>query len=46
MASKNMCKHLGKFLMTLDEGKAAEILRRVLSEKDQWSFTAPNGPTS
>jgi len=46
MASKNMCKHLGKFLMTLDEGKASEILRRVLSEKDQWSFTAPNGPTS
>jgi len=42
MASKNMCKHLGKFLMTLDEGRATKILRQVLREKDQWSFVAPS----
>jgi hypothetical protein len=41
MASKNMCKHLGKLFMVLDEGKAAKILREVLREKDQWSFVSP-----
>jgi hypothetical protein len=41
MASKNMCKHLGRFLMTLDDGKAENILREILRNKDQWSFVAP-----
>ena len=41
MASKNMCKHLGRFLMTLDEGKAENILREILRNKDQWSFISP-----
>jgi hypothetical protein len=41
MASKNMCKHLGKFLLTLDQARAADLLRQVLVNKDQWSFTAP-----
>jgi len=41
MASKNMCKHLGKFLLSLDEVKSTELLRLVLKNKDQWSFTAP-----
>ena len=40
--SKNMCKHLGKFMLTLDEAKATEIMRRVLKEIDQWSFNAPH----
>jgi len=42
MASKNMCKHLGKLLLTLDDGKATNILRQVLKERDRWSFVAPN----
>ena len=46
MAAKNMCKHLGKLLMSLEEGKATSILRQVLREKDLWSFTAPNGDTA
>ena len=43
MAAKNMCKHLGRLLLTLDEGKAANILRQVLREKGSWSFISPNG---
>jgi len=41
--SKNMCKHLGKLLLTLDEGKAANILRGVLREMSEWTFTSPKG---
>lgn len=41
LGSKNMCKHLGKFLLTLDEKRATDMLRRVLVDKDQWTFTAP-----
>lgn len=41
MDSKNMCKHLGKFFLRLDEGRALDILRKVLKEKEQWSFKAP-----
>jgi hypothetical protein len=43
MDSKNMCKHLGRLLLVLDEGKAANILREVLKEKDRWSFVSTNG---
>jgi hypothetical protein len=42
MASKMMCKHLGKLLMMLDEGKSANILRQVMKERDRWSFISPN----
>jgi hypothetical protein len=38
MASKSMCKHLGRLLMSLDEGKAASILRDVLKNKETWTF--------
>ena len=41
LESKNMCKHLGKFLLTLDEKRATDLLREVLVDKDQWTFTAP-----
>lgn len=41
MASKNMCKHLGKFLLALDEKRATNILREVLVNKDKWTFAAP-----
>jgi hypothetical protein len=43
MAAKNMCKHLGALLMSLGEGKAANILRQVLREKERWSFIFPTG---
>jgi len=42
MASKNMCKHLGKLLLALDDGKATNVLRQVLKERDRWSFVAPS----
>jgi hypothetical protein len=45
IASKNMCKHLGKFLLILDEEKATDILEQVLRGIGQWSFIAPDAPT-
>jgi len=45
VASKNMCKHLGKFLSILNEEKATDILKQVLREIGEWSFTAPDAPT-
>ena len=45
VASKNMCKHLGKFLSILNEEKATDILKQVLLEIGEWSFTAPDAPT-
>jgi hypothetical protein len=45
MASKNMCKHIGKLLMILDEVKSANLLRQVLREKDSWSFISPGRET-
>lgn len=41
MDSKNMCKHLGKFMLVLGEDKAAGILRDILKSKEEWKFTAP-----
>ena len=46
MAAKNMCKHLGRLLLTIDEGKATNILKQVLREKDRWSFISPNDETA
>lgn len=39
--SKNMCKHLGKFLLTIEEAKATDLLRQVLLNINQWTFTSP-----
>ena len=41
MQSKNMCKHLGKFLTTLDHEKSTRILWDILRNKEQWTFVAP-----
>ena len=38
MATKNMCKHLGRLFLVLDEGKSETILRKILRNKDEWSF--------
>ncbi len=39
--SKNMCKHLGKFLLTIDDTIATNFLREVLANMNQWIFTSP-----
>jgi len=41
MSSKLMCKHLGKALLALDNARAVAVLRKILSEKDDWTFNAP-----
>ncbi len=45
VASKNMCKHLGKFLLTLDQEKATEVLKQVLKDIGKTTFIAPDDPT-
>lgn len=42
MDSKNMCKHLGRFLLSLGEEKATSLLGQVLGNLDQWTFVAPD----
>ena len=41
MESKSMCKHLGKFILTLDQTKARVLLLDIIKNKHQWTFTAP-----
>lgn len=41
MDSKNMCKHLGKLLLTLDQKRATDLLRDILKNKNQWRSNAP-----
>jgi hypothetical protein len=45
LASKNMCKHLGKFLLMFDEARATDILKQILSGIGQWTFIVPDTPT-
>lgn len=40
MDSKNMCKHLGKLLLSLDQKRATDLLQNILRDKDQWKFIA------
>jgi hypothetical protein len=41
MRSKLMCKHLGKAFLMVGKSKAAAILKQMLSELDDWTFSAP-----
>ena len=41
MRSKLMCKHLGKAFLMIGKSRAAAILRQMLSELDDWTFSAP-----
>ena len=41
MRSKLMCKHLGKAFLVIGDKRATIILRRILSETDDWTFNAP-----
>jgi hypothetical protein len=40
MRSKLMCKHLGKAFLVMGNTRATTILRRILSEIDDWTFNA------
>jgi uncharacterized protein YecE (DUF72 family) len=35
---KKLCKHVGKFLLSLDEGLASRVLKRIASERELWAF--------
>lgn len=39
--SKLMCKHLGKAFLAIGDRRATTILRRILSEIDDWTFSTP-----
>jgi len=41
MKSRLMCKHIGRAFLTIGKEDATALLRRILSEKDQWTFNAP-----
>jgi hypothetical protein len=41
MKSRLMCKHLGRVFPAIGKVEATAVLRRILSEKDQWTFNAP-----
>lgn len=41
MKSKLMCKHLGKAFLMIGKSRATAILKQVLSELDDWTFSAP-----
>ena len=43
LASKGMCKHLGKLILTLDERRAIDLSRSIFEHKEAWKFNAP-GP--
>lgn len=40
MQSKRMCKHLGKFMQSLEEKRATDLLRGILVDRDRWSFSS------
>ncbi len=41
IGSRNMCKHLGKFLLNLDRHRATDLLQDILRNREQWRFIAP-----
>jgi len=41
MDTKNLCKHLGKLLLSLDQNTALDLLRSMLKDREQWKFAAP-----
>lgn len=38
LPSKKFCKHMGKLMLSLDEEKAARILRQIYATKESWMF--------
>lgn len=41
MRSKLMCKHLGKAFLMIGKSRATAILKQMLSELNDWTFSAP-----
>jgi hypothetical protein len=41
MQNRNMCKHLGKFLLNLDHNMVTDLLRGILKNPEEWKFIAP-----
>jgi hypothetical protein len=41
MKSRLICKHLGRVFLAIGKLEATAVLRRILSEKDRWTFNAP-----
>jgi hypothetical protein len=39
--SKNMCKHLGKLFLSLNDQQTKDLLQGILKDKNQWKFIAP-----
>jgi uncharacterized protein YecE (DUF72 family) len=38
LATKKLCKHIAKLLLSLDREKATEILRKMYAEQEKWQF--------
>lgn len=38
LATKKLCKHIAKLLLSLDRERATEILKKMYSEQDKWQF--------
>ena len=38
LTNKELCKHIGKVLLSIPEGKALTIIRNVYSEWEKWQF--------
>jgi len=38
LPSKRFCKHIGKLLLSLEKGKAMNILKQIYTNKEAWEF--------
>ena len=38
LEAKRFCKHIGKLLLSIDRMKAADLLKTIDQEKDEWQF--------
>jgi len=40
MATKRLCKHIAKLLLSIDKQLATELLQGLYAQKEAWRFTA------
>ena len=38
LPSKRFCKHMGKLLLSIEKGKAANILKQIYTNREAWEF--------
>jgi uncharacterized protein YecE (DUF72 family) len=38
LAAKRFCKHMGKLFLSLEKQKAADLLKKIRAEKEEWQF--------